>query len=256
MIDIHNHIVFDVDDGAPTLEKSLSMLKAASDAGITHVCFTPHYMEDGYQTSLTELQYKVSIIQEALGEQNIPVEVSLGEEVFIFPELDKSLGKCTTLNGSRYLLFELPLMEEVNYVYDVVYKLVSAGYVPILAHPERYLKVQQDFNLILELLKRGVLMQINASSLVGNYGTDAKKVAVRMLESNMVYFIASDAHASHHYQKYQKGLQMAEKLVGKNKVNELTEVNPYKALNDEAIPFKQYSLKPQRMSLVKMLLGR
>ena len=116
--------------------------------------------------------------------------------------------------------------------------------------------MQQDFSLIPDLLKRGVLMQINASSLVENYGTDAKKVATRMLESNMVHFIASDAHASHHYQKYQKGLQVAEKLVGKNKVYELTEVNPYKALNDEAISIKRYTLKPQRTSLVKMLLGR
>ena len=235
MLDIHNHVIYAVDDGSQSLEQSVRMLKAAKEAGITEICFTPHYMEDGYKTEREVLIQKVNRIREVLINEGFDMKLYLGEEIFIFPTLAKNIEKIICINDSRYLLMEFPLVEEINYMDEVIYQLMALGKVPIIAHPERYLASSKDLSFIENILSKGALLQININSLIGHYGKDAKRIATQLLKKNMVQFVASDAHSTAGYHAINESKKVLKKLVGEEKFIELTETNPRKALNDEEI---------------------
>jgi len=235
MIDIHNHIIFDVDDGSRDLEQSIRMIKAAKEAGYTEICFTPHYMEDGYKTKRTILEEKVEEIRDELKKENVDIKLYLGEEIFIFPSLPESLDKVICLNDSRYILIEFPLVEEISFIDDVIYQLMTLGKVPIIAHPERYFSTEKDFSFVERLVQKGVLLQVNINSLVGHYGKPAKNIAIKLLKKNMVHFLGSDAHSSAGYRKITESMEALRKIVSHEKVEELLETNPRKVFNNEEI---------------------
>ena len=101
MIDIHNHIVYDCDDGSESIEQSIGMIKAAQEAGITDICFTPHYMEDGYKSTKDSLFKKLDALKKAISDEKISVNLYLGEEIFIFPSLPEHLDDVLCLNNSK-----------------------------------------------------------------------------------------------------------------------------------------------------------
>lgn len=235
MIDIHNHIIYSVDDGSQSIEQSVRMMKAAWQVGVTDICFTPHYMEDGYRTERRFLEEKVATLERYIASERIPIKLYLGEEIFIYPTLAANLDKMICLNDSRYILVELPLVEEVSFVDDVFYQLFSAGKVPILAHPERYMVVEKDFTYLENLAQKGVLLQMNLNSLVGHYGKGAKKNAIRMLKKGMVDLVGSDAHSSAGYEMMEDSLKALGKYVRQERLNELLEENPRKVLQNKEI---------------------
>ncbi|MBQ9314247.1 MAG: hypothetical protein IJ220_04490 [Clostridia bacterium] len=260
MIDIHNHIIYDVDDGSKSIEQSIRMIKAAKEVGFDEICFSPHYMEDGYKTKRDILAQKVELIKEALKKENIDVKLNLGEEIFIFPELPDNLEKIVPLNDTRYILMELPLVEEVSYVEDVIYRLLSYGKIPIIAHPERYLVSSKDFSYVENLLQKGALLQININSLIGYYGKEAKEIATKLLKKNMVQFIGSDAHSSAGYNAIPQSMSALKKIISEDKIKELTEINPRKVLNNEEIEFDKNDFenaenRPKKWSLSAILRG-
>jgi len=248
MIDLHCHAIYDVDDGSKNIEQTIRMLKQAQDSGFDAICFTPHYMEDGYKTSKNVLQRKLERIIDVCKYEDIKMDFYLGEEIFIFPSLPEKLDDLLTLNNSKYVLFELPLVEEAKFVDDVVYKLQSMGKVPILAHPERYLKTYTDFKYIENLAKRGVLLQVNLNSLVGHYGKEAQKIAMKLLKQDMVSLVASDAHTSAGYAKCKESLATLKKLVGEDKFMKLTSLNPNKVLlNLDVEPWNDNKIEQLRI---------
>jgi len=233
MIDIHCHTLFDVDDGSTSLNQTIKMIKMAKRVGVTSMCFTPHYMEDGYKNSKFLLEERLIEVKNELIKQDINMDLYLGEEVYIFPEMAERLEEVFTLNNTNYLLFELPLAEEVNYLEEVIYELSLKGIKPILAHPERYLLTQNNYKYIKELAEKGeVLLQINISSLIGRYGIEAKRLATKMLKDNIVCFASSDAHSENSYYNLTTGLDELEKIVGYEKKEELVTSNPKKVLDN------------------------
>lgn len=241
MIDIHSHILYGCDDGAKSIEQSIEMIKTAQIVGITDIFCTPHYMEDGYKIDKDMFSQKLDILRRKLQEENIDVNLYSGNEVFVFPNIVQSFdSKINSLNGSRYVLMELPLIENVNYLDDVLYELLSSGKVPIIAHPERYLKVQKDFSAVKKLIDNGALLQINANSLVGRYGKDAEKVAVKLCKSNMVHFVASDAHSVGGYKLLNKSLECLKKFVSEDKFRKITYENQRRVALDQDIDVTEY----------------
>lgn len=235
MIDIHNHIIYDVDDGSQSIEQSLKMLKTAKDVGYNEICFTPHYMEDGYKTDKEVLIFKVDKIKELLDKEKLDIRLYLGEEVFIFPDLAQNFDKIVSMNDSKYILMEFPLVEEISYIDDVIYKILAYGKVPIIAHPERYMASSKDFSFVQNLLKKGALLQMNFNSLIGHYGKEAKDLAIKLLKNDMVQFIGTDAHSSAGYHSILQSMEVLRKLVSDEKIKELTEINPKKVLLNEEI---------------------
>ncbi len=198
-IDIHSHILFGVDDGAENTDVALEMLRQAVQFNVRHIVATPHATEVMTPEIGDRFVSLFGQLKQAVETEELPIQVSLAAELFfserIFNWLDKAWA---TFNGERkYLLFELPLFELPNNVDEFIFRCRMDGIMPILAHPERYMRLQETPEMLLKWYGNGCYMQLNAGSLVGQFGQRIRDFAFRLLESGMYQFLASDAHDIH-----------------------------------------------------------
>ena len=238
MIDFHSHIVYDVDDGSQTLEQSINILKKAEKAGFDKIILTPHYMEDYYEIHTDEIAEKIETLREKCNKEQIEIELYQANEIYItnhIVELIES-SEATTINKSRYVLFELPMNEEPGNLLEVVYQLLENKKVPIIAHPERYSYIQKDPNRLIPLIEQGVLFQTNYGSIDGQYGKEIQKTAKLLIENNFIHFLGSDVHHEGYiYEKMPEIKESLRKIISNEKIKELTTQNAEKVLNNEEI---------------------
>jgi protein-tyrosine phosphatase len=197
MIDIHSHLIFDVDDGSRSLEESINILSMMYEAGVTDMIITPHYIIDSkYMSSKEDNEDKLKQIKEELTKRNINMNLSLGNEIFIDNKIFEYLkdNKVSTLNNTKYILVELPMSGIYEGYQDILYSLVHKGYKVILAHPERYISFQKDFNKVYEVLELGVLLQSNYGSILGDYGLGSKRMIKRLMKEKLITYFSSDIH--------------------------------------------------------------
>ena len=196
MIDLHCHLLPGVDDGAANMAVSLEMARIAVADGISTVVCTPHILPTVYDNSGPNIRVAVSRLKTALTEAGIPLSVLPGADVHIAPDLIEGLsgGRVLTLADSRYLLLEPPHHVLPPGLRDCVFGLMTAGYTPILTHPERLAWIGHHFDVIQQLASSGTLMQITAGSLTGRFGRRARHWSERMLDEGLVDLLATDAH--------------------------------------------------------------
>lgn len=197
MIDIHSHILYGIDDGARTIEESIEIIRRMSELGYKKIIATPHYIENTeYVADNKKKKELLEEIKNRLDEENISVEVYLGNEIFIDDDLLKRMvsKEIYTLNNTNYILLELPRLDKCGYALDLIYELTRRGVKVVLAHPERYVAFQKDFKLIEKYLELGVLLQGNIDSLSGKYGPHAKKLFIKLMKKRMYFVLASDIH--------------------------------------------------------------
>jgi protein-tyrosine phosphatase len=196
MIDIHHHLLPGLDDGSKTMENSVSMARIAVEDGITHVVCTPHannkyaYSREGNEVLLAELRAQ-------LAAQNIPLTLGLGCDFHLsYDNIEDAKANTVrySINGLGYLLVELPDYGLPRGLTEVFYELRLAGLTPILTHPERNQTLQTDMKRIEEWLRCGLLIQVTSSSVTGNMGKTAEKMAHQLLADRWVHFLATDAH--------------------------------------------------------------
>jgi len=227
MIDIHSHIIPLVDDGSKNFMITEDMLKAASEAGFKEIFATPHYFDN---KSICREDMLVHFKELKDFASSYGINLLLGNEVFISHDLPKLVEDkvVSCMNDSRYLLFELPRNNDINYLEDILFELSSMDIVPILAHPERYRFVIENPESLLELAKYGMLFQGNAGSILGDYGDIVKKTAITLLKMNIYQFLASDAHSFDRYQAFNLSKKYVDKYAGEGVFEILTEINPAK----------------------------
>ena len=236
MIDFHAHILPNIDDGSASMEESINLIKEAEQAGFTGIISTSHYLQNYYESDeeerrriLAELANQVKV---ADAEAEIP-KLYLGSEIYISTDIVELLeeGKASTINGTNYVLFELPMNSKPLFAKEVVYKLIENGYKPIIAHPERYSYVKEDIEFVRELKSMGALFQSNYGSVIGMYGGSAKKTLKKLLKEDLISFLGSDVHAvGQIYPKVPKILIKLEKWISPEKLQELTTLNAEKVL--------------------------
>jgi len=199
MVDLHCHILPEVDDGAASPEESCAMAELAAESGVTDICATPHCNVPGGPENLDSPALRRVFVDFArlLQAREIPVRLHAGMEVFVTPDTPELLrqGKLLTLGGSRYLLTEFGFDESPEYVCDMLSALRSEGVTPVIAHPERYRFVQADRKLLSRWVREGYVLQINKGSLFGMFGRRAAETAHWCLGEGCVHLIASDAHS-------------------------------------------------------------
>lgn len=238
MKDLHCHLLPGIDDGSKDLRETIHILKRAQKEGVTDIILTPHYIEDSkFMCNNKEKQELYDRLMLLVESQNIDINLYLGNEVYITNNFLKLLdeGEITTLNSSKYLLLEFPIENMYRNTKDILYDLIKAGYVPILAHPERYTIFQHHPEYMEEYLRMGVLLQGNYKSLFGKYGSDAKKTLKCFLKMGWITFLGSD---NHHDEDYDiKKLRKKLKSIVKDDdiVDDLLENNFDKVINDEDI---------------------
>ena len=197
-VDIHNHMMFGVDDGASSEEMTREMLEIAYKDGIRGICLTPHFYNPmikkrGEITFSTEKFERIK----AFASLHYPdLRLWCGNELFFHNDCLEKLdsGQCYTLDNSRYVLVEFFPDKEKQNIYSGLHRLLKSGYVPVLAHIERYRCFYRKFDCIKLLSDDGVRIQINASSVLGDFGVSCKHFTQKLLRCGLVDFVATDAH--------------------------------------------------------------
>ena len=239
MIDIHNHLLFGVDDGSKTILNSVETLHNLEEIGYTDIILTPHYIENTRYASSKKNNLKIlKELKDTLLKEKININLYLGNEIFINDNILSLLEKeeIACLNDSKYILIELPMSGEYDSYFDVFEELIDHGYHPILAHPERYLSFQEDFNKAIELQKLGVYLQGNIESIIGRYGRDAKKTVKKLLKNKMLTFLATDIHHNKSdYQDYIIAKKKICKYITEDEYQKLVYINPKKILDNTVI---------------------
>ena len=194
MIDIHTHVLPQVDDGSDSVETSLNMLRFIQENGVTDVILTPHY-RGRYNKTAKELASLFKDFKKQVLDAGINVKLHLGQEIYYTEDLIGVLesNEVLTLNDTKYVLLEFPYNESVD-IEEIVYDVVASGFIPVIAHVERYGYVSIDDVVAIKSL--GALIQVNGTAVLGNAPKYAVKRTKKLLKAKLVDFVASDAHKS------------------------------------------------------------
>lgn len=233
MIDIHSHILPGVDDGARNFEDSVQIVRWLASQGVTDVIATPHYVnETEYVSPRARNLQLLEGLRDRLVDEGIDVKIYLGNEIYIDRDIAKLIraGEMSTLADSEYLLVELPLNDEYPDWEDILMDLMDRGYRVVLAHPERYAIVQEDYEIVKRLYDAGILLQCNLASLVGRYGRRAQKVIRKLAKDKMIWALGSDVHRRGRSDYLVLAQKKLAKYYDARALNRLLTVNPGKIL--------------------------
>ena len=196
MIDIHHHLLWDLDDGASSIETSLAMARMAAEDGITHIVCSPH-ANGQYEYKPDVVAAKIAELQHLLNAGQISLQLGRGCDFHMsYENIQEAQADPArfSINGLGYLLVEIPDYGLPRGLTEVFYQMQIAGLTPILTHPERNRTLQTDQGRIVEWLRAGVLVQVTAGSVVGRMGKKAEQIAHELLANRWVHFLATDAH--------------------------------------------------------------
>lgn len=206
--DMHSHLLPGLDDGAPDLQASLSLIRSLHQMGFRKFWCTPHIMSDFYRNDASTIIPALEAVREGVKAEGIPVEVFAAAEYYVDDGFVKKLAneKLLTL-GEKHLLFEVSYINAPENLDRVIFDMHLKGYRPIMAHPERYPFWYRDFERYKTFRDQGVLLQVNMNSLSGYYGPDAKAIALKMVEEGIVDLLGTDCHHERHLEGLRKGLK-------------------------------------------------
>ena len=198
MIDFHNHILPNLDDGSKSLKMSLNMLREAERQGITEIVNTVHFQHpriDNSDLTFDKIACEIKNLQNELDREKINIKLHLGSELYFQPNLVEFINNpIATIGDGKYMLIEFPIINFPIGFETILFELQLDGVTPIIAHPERYRQVQNDFRIISKFIDRGYIIQSDAGSILGHFGTKAKNCIIDLLKNNLVHVLGSDAH--------------------------------------------------------------
>ncbi len=227
-VDIHAHILHGIDDGARDREESIAIAGKAWADGAKAVVATPHYSLDIRSSYLDIVADRFNDLKSALAGKG--PELVLGAEVLLevgLPQFVKKEKRITLGGMGRHILVEMPLSGIPPYAQSVVFELLTNNVIPIWAHPERCPDVMEDFRAVKPFVDNGMLLQINAGSLLGAYGRTAKGAAKKLVENGFGHCIASDTHRyNNSVSPMAEAALCIEKLVGAGRAEDMAFIRP------------------------------
>lgn len=240
-IDLHSHIAWDVDDGIKTKEDAIKALEQAIEDGIMGICSTPHVIcgktdTNAFQNILLRQQELMEIAKE------MGIYIYSGAEMFMNIDFLDSLdnGIFQTLNESRYMLVEFDLSRDIHYISyidEYLDELFCRGFIPIIAHVERFFPTGLDLEMVENWLEMGCLLQTNRTSLMGFQGKVIQRNAHHLVKNKMIHLVASDTHRTvgNRIEKLSDAYQVVIKLTNTEYADQLLLRNPLIILNDEVL---------------------
>ncbi|RXE58668.1 tyrosine-protein phosphatase [Acetivibrio mesophilus] len=254
VVDIHCHILYGIDDGPKTLEESISLCRMLQIRGIDKVIATPHFIGD-YDSKPTpeSINEKISALKREMDKESIKLEIYPGMEVFASNDTVDRIqnGEILTLNNSRYVLIEFSFENIPKYMSELLFSMQLKGYVPIIAHPERYNIRYRKSGIIKQAVENGSLLQVNSGSIMGAHGSEVREEVIRLLRSGMVHLIATDAHGG---RRPVYGLSEVEKelveICGVENAKKLLYINPQRVFEDGDV--EETSTVKERFSLLNL----
>lgn len=239
MIDIHSHVLYSIDDGAQDIDTSVQMCIDSSRNGCDTLVLTPHFVNyKNIDEFISERDYKIKKLSQILISEDIPLNLLPGSELFLSDKIFSADNlDALTINHTRYMLCEMPLgpfnTDRVLMWFD---ELLDRGYLPILAHPERYYEFHKDFDLIDAILNLPVIFQVNIDSLTGRNGPQVQGMAVDMVSRGIASLMASDAHdLDYRHTRIMDKLEDLPPEISEDTVYQLMEINARKIINGEKL---------------------
>ena len=211
LVDIHCHILPEFDDGASGPDEAVAMAHMAADSGVTAIVATPHF--PGKSASLHRmgaLMDRYRWLRRTIREQGLPLELYPGAEILCLPETPELAqeGLLPTIGSSSSLLTEFFFDEPFSRMDSTLDAIAGCGYLPVIAHPERYHAIQEDPNLLRRWYEKGFALQLNKGSLLGSFGPGPEETALTALRAGLAHIIASDAHSARRRTPHMIQLQM------------------------------------------------
>lgn len=197
MVDLHCHLLPGIDDGSRSMKISLRLAREATENGVTHALLTPHHMNGRYVNHKRDVIRRTKEFQKQLNAHNIPLTVFPGQEVRINGQLIDALNEDDILfadEDNRYLMLEFPDDDVPHYTNQMIFELQQRGITPVIVHPERNTRIMDHPELLYQLLQKGCLSQITASSYVGTFGKKVEDFSEKLIKNGQGYLFASDAH--------------------------------------------------------------
>jgi protein-tyrosine phosphatase len=229
MIDLHCHMLPGIDDGAADLEVALEMARLAVADGIAVTACTPHIMPGVYGNTGPQIRQAITAFSGELTKAGIPLKLTTGADVHLATDLVRGLrdGQVLTLGDSRYFLFEPPHHVMPPRLEHAVFDIMSAGFQPVLTHPERLTWIEDHYDVMLSLAHAGVWMQITTGSVTGRFGRRPQYWADRMIDEGLVHILATDAHnLRNRAPSMAKARDMVAERLGETEALNMVEVRP------------------------------
>jgi protein-tyrosine phosphatase len=238
VIDIHSHILPDIDDGARTMEEAVEMARIAREDGIEFMVSTPH-MFNGLSGNPepSEVIERVAALNEAINDPN-GLKILPGNEVHVSHDIAEHArnNRVTKINRRNYMLVEFPQLTVPIGADELFYKLLLQGVRPILVHPERNAQIQSSPSIVGRYVERGVYIQVTAMSVTGEFGPSAKATADTLLRHNCVHFLATDTHRTKSRPPIlSRGREAAALVIGAVRAQALVQDNPRAVINGEPL---------------------
>jgi len=220
-VDLHSHLIPGVDDGADSVDMSLSLLHSLEELGFQKIITTPH-IHPKYPNTPQIILEGLRSLKDAIDGNGIGLKLETAAEYYVDENFlnDVEAGKPLLSFGDKYVLIECSFINKPLYFETAILKLNSHGYRPVFAHPERYQFLQGDITWLRQLREAGLLLQVTLSSLSGYYGKMPKKIGERLIKENLVDFLATDLHKPAQLGWLEKGLKLnsVQKLIRSQKL--------------------------------------
>lgn len=213
-VDVHSHLLPALDEGAKNLEESLALVSELRALGFGKLIFTPHIMAGFYPNSPQIIKERLLILREYLEEKSIDITVEAAAEYYLDSFFMKELLSQNELltfdsedDGKQYLLFETQHLHQPKQLFEAIKRIVRKGYIPVLAHPERYNYLQRNRLLVHQLYETGLLFQVNINSFSGYYGAESRELADYLSVAQMISFLGTDCHKQEQIEMLQKTME-------------------------------------------------
>ncbi|NQV30573.1 MAG: hypothetical protein HQ508_06775 [Candidatus Marinimicrobia bacterium] len=260
LIDIHNHMLPAVDDGAKNAAMALSMLQEAVQQGVGHLVLTPHLYEadiikgtGDWKSKIEEGKRTILALQ---AEHNLPIKITVAAEVRYQDMLPIILEELEVLIGGKYLLLEFAFHSVPNNLERIIYEITRNGVVPIIAHPERIKPWQREPQRLEELINMGCPTQVDIGSFLGTLGSNTEKLANFLFDRDAVHLVGSDSHNLESRAVYAKpGYDWLIDRYGDEYADLMLKINPEKILNGESVEVYPVDLSPPKSSWKDKLLN-
>jgi protein-tyrosine phosphatase len=251
MIDLHCHILPGIDDGPQNMEEAILMAKQAVNQGIHTIVATPHHQNGRYINEKQLILNQVKGLNEQLYQKGVPLTILPGQEVRLYGEIlqDYALQHIATLNETnKYILIEFPSNHVPRYAQTLLYDIQLQGMTPIIAHPERNAEIIERPEILFNLIEKGALSQVTASSLTGDFGKKIKKFSLELIEHGLAHVVASDAHnTSGRSFKLREAYDVIGKEFGENTISQFQDT-VYGIIGGKGI----YKQEPERIRKKKL----
>jgi len=218
-VDIHSHILPNIDDGAKDIEESIELIEALSKLGYKKLIATPHVMNEGYRNSSQKIVRTLETVKRETTKREIDIELAVAAEYYMDDGLDRLIEQndILTLCGS-YILFETSYINPPLNFKETIFQMKLKGHNPLLAHPERYHYIDNSYEILEEWRDFGISFQVEINSFTGYYGKAALNIAVWLSQKGWIDFLATDTHSIRHIKAINKWRYDIEKVLLENNI--------------------------------------